>query len=110
MTRARVAVEGWSALEAKKKPARQPFAGLIATHAKLKIAATRSQQRTSQFLIATEILFPGIATSPRLLVSLPSVDAKGVAKPPSRLYPPDRGARMFHSIIERIAIPGGAIQ
>jgi len=102
MTRARVAVKGWFTLQAKKK--------LIATHAKLEIAATRSQQRTSHFLIATKIPFPGIATSPRLLVSLLSVDAKGVAKPPSRLYASDRGARMFYSIIERSASPGGVIQ
>ena len=102
MTRARVTVKGWFTLQAKKK--------LIATHAKLEIAATHSQQRTSHFLIATKILFPGIATSPRLLVSLPSVDAKGEAKPPSCLYRPERGARMFHSINQRGAIPGGAIQ
>ena len=102
MTRARVAVKGWFSLQAKKR--------LIATHAKLEIAATRSQQRTSHFLIATKILFPGIATSPRLLVSLPPVDAKGEAKPPSCLYRPHSGARMFHAIIWRSAISGGAIQ
>ena len=86
MMRATDPVGGRFSSQAKKR--------LIATHAKLEIAATRSQQRTSHFLIAPKIALLALTTG----------------SPSSRLYPPDRGARMFHSIIERSAIPGGAIQ
>jgi hypothetical protein len=86
MTRATDPAGGRFSSQAKKR--------LIATHANSRIAATRSQQRTSYFLIATKTA----------LLSLPQ------AYSPSRLYRPERGARMFHSIKQRSAIPGGAIQ
>ena len=75
---------------------------LIAIFGKLKIESTYCKKRLSRFSNRNKnSLSENFHLSP-----LPRLCRQS----PPRLYPSDRGARMFHSIIERSAIPGGAIQ
>jgi hypothetical protein len=83
---------------------------LIATPPDSKIPPTRCKKSLSQFLTATNTALPKMPNPLRFFTLSGADGCVSVANPPSRLYPSDRGARMSHSIKQRSAFPGGAIQ
>src|SRR6266481_251707 len=103
MTCATDPVGGRSSSQAKKRP--WPPWRLIATLTELEIYLTHCNKRPCRFLIATKITFLRIAIP---LYHFTQSECEGRGQSPSGLCPPDRGARMFYSIIERNAIRGGA--
>jgi hypothetical protein len=110
MGRATDPVGGRFSSQAKKR--------LIATFIVSEIRSTRCNKRSCQFSNRNKNGLSGnfhfsapLYPEPRRRAYLfTQSGCDGCGQSPSRLYLPDRGARMFHSLKQRSAIPGGAIQ